>query len=104
MHQLVEHISLSIVDDFSRGVWVYSMKHKSEVERCLQSFICMVEKQFGTKIIRLRTDNGLEFTSSKMQKFYKKKGIVMELACAYTPNKMGWWRGSTGIFSRWQGH
>lgn len=79
------HYFLSIVDDYSMSVWVYLMKHKSEVERYLPMFIYMIETQFGKHIKRVRTDNGMEFTSNYMQNFYENKGIVMELSCTYTP-------------------
>lgn len=52
------HYFLSIVDDFSRGVWVYLMRHKTEVERYLPMFICMIETQFGKTIKHVRSDNG----------------------------------------------
>lgn len=47
----------------------------------------MAETQFGAKVKRVRTDNGLEFTSGNMKKFYEEKGILMELTCAYTPQQ-----------------
>lgn len=65
------------------------MKHKSEVERYLPMFICMVENQFGKQIKHVRTDNDMEFTSNYMQNFYENRGIVMELSCTYTPQQNG---------------
>lgn len=44
------HYFLSIVDDFSRGIWVYLIRHKFEVEHFLPIFICMIETQFGERI------------------------------------------------------
>lgn len=83
------HYFLTIVDDFSRGVWIYLMWHKSEVENYLPKFICMIETQFEKRIKRVRRDHGLEFTSNHMQRFYTEKGIVMELTCTYTPQQNG---------------
>ncbi|KAE8717034.1 cytochrome P450 71A9-like [Hibiscus syriacus] len=45
-------------DDFSRRVWVYSMKSKDEVLRIFLKWKNMIENQTGIKIKRLRTDNG----------------------------------------------
>ncbi|CAH9124534.1 unnamed protein product, partial [Cuscuta epithymum] len=52
---------LSIVDDFTRGVWVYLMKNKSEVPQLLIQFCKMVDTQFEQKVKRARADNGVEF-------------------------------------------
>lgn len=40
------HYFLSIVDDYSRGVWVYLMRQKSEVAHFLTMFCNMVQTQF----------------------------------------------------------
>lgn len=55
---------LTIVDDYSRGTWVYLMSSKSNVFSLLKSFVSLVENQFATTIKRVRTDNGLEFKES----------------------------------------
>lgn len=44
------HYFLSIVDDFSHGVWVYLMKNKTEVAYFLVMFYNIVETQFGKRI------------------------------------------------------
>ena len=49
---------LLIVDDFSRKMWVYILKHKSDVFSIFQKFKSLVEKESGCNIITLRTDNG----------------------------------------------
>ena len=38
---------LTIVDDYSRAVWVYLIKHKDEASDCLINFHKMIETQFG---------------------------------------------------------
>lgn len=49
----------------------------------------MIETQFNKKVKTVRRDNGLELTSTNMQRFYKEKGITMELTCTYTPQPNG---------------
>lgn len=63
---------LTVVDDFSRTVWVYLLKHKHEASNCLIDFYNMVKTQFGKGIKRIRCDNGGEFVSNYMRQFYSK--------------------------------
>ena len=65
---------LTIVDDFSCAVWVYTMSVKSEVKKLIQFFCAMVQTQFNKKAKILRSDNGLEFTC--LRKFYDINGIL----------------------------
>ncbi|GJY43502.1 putative RNA-directed DNA polymerase, partial [Tanacetum coccineum] len=48
---------LTIVDDYSRAVWVFLIKHKSDASQCLMNFHKYVEVQFGKPIKRVRCDN-----------------------------------------------
>ena len=80
---------LTIVDDASRGVWVYLMSEKSEASQLLMDFCVMVETQFGTKVKTIRSDNGYEFTSNLMKKFYREKGIIHHTTCVDTPQQNG---------------
>ncbi|KAK9055092.1 hypothetical protein SSX86_026172 [Deinandra increscens subsp. villosa] len=80
---------LTIVDDFTRSVWVFLIKHKSDASRHLIDFHKMVENQFEKRIKRIRCDNGGEFTSTLMTDFYKKQGILLETTCPHTPQQNG---------------
>ncbi|KAF5776249.1 putative RNA-directed DNA polymerase [Helianthus annuus] len=80
---------LTIVDDFSRAVWVYLIKHKSEAGDCLMAFHKMVKTQFGKDIKRIRSDNGGEFVSNRMTNFYTEEGILLETTCPHTPQQNG---------------
>ena len=51
---------VSFIDDYSRKVWIYFMKHKSDVFSIFKKWKAQVENQIGRKIKYLRTDNGLE--------------------------------------------
>lgn len=79
------HYFLTIVDNFSRSTWVYLIKHKSDVGENLISFYNMIQTQFGKKIKRIRRDNGGEFASNFMMKFYEENGMVLETSCVHTP-------------------
>nr|GEW23408.1 retrovirus-related Pol polyprotein from transposon TNT 1-94 [Tanacetum cinerariifolium]GEW75783.1 retrovirus-related Pol polyprotein from transposon TNT 1-94 [Tanacetum cinerariifolium] len=52
---------LSIVDDFSRGVWTYLLVHKSYAYSDLKSFVTFVHKKFEKEVKVIRSDNALEF-------------------------------------------
>jgi transposase InsO family protein len=77
---------LTILDDYSRHVWVVMMKNKSEASEKIRSFVYMVENQFEKKVKTVRSDNGPEFL---MQDFYAKKGILHQKSCVYTPQQNG---------------
>ena len=50
---------LTFIDDFSRKVWVYFLKYKSDVFSSFKQWKTMIENQTGKKVKWLRTDNGL---------------------------------------------
>ncbi|KAH9783016.1 hypothetical protein KPL71_009155 [Citrus sinensis] len=57
------HYFVTFVDDFSRRVWVYTMRAKDEVLEIFVKWKKLVETQTGRKIKVLRSDNGGEYTS-----------------------------------------
>nr|GEZ50326.1 retrovirus-related Pol polyprotein from transposon TNT 1-94 [Tanacetum cinerariifolium] len=52
---------LSIVDDYSRRVWVYLLRFKHEAFEKFKEWKQLIENQTGRTVKKLRTDNGLEF-------------------------------------------
>ena len=80
---------LTIVDDYSRTVWVYLLRHKHEASTCIMHFYEMVKTQFEKKIKRIRCDNGGEFISNRMMNFYEERGIMLETTCPHTPQQNG---------------
>ncbi|KAL0321707.1 UNVERIFIED_CONTAM: Retrovirus-related Pol polyprotein from transposon TNT 1-94 [Sesamum calycinum] len=65
----------TFTNDFSRKVWVYVLKQKSEVFAKFKLWKAEVENQTGRKIKYLRSDNGTEYTDSQFQKFCEEHGI-----------------------------
>jgi len=78
---------LTIVDDYSRGTWLYLMKNKSDTQTKLRDFIALVDRQFGKKVRVLRSDNGGEFLS--LTSYFLASGIVHETSCVGTPQQNG---------------
>ena len=62
---------LTIIDDFSKRVWSFFLKHKSDVFATFKEWNIMIEKQ-----IKRLTNNGLEFFSEEFDALCKSKGIV----------------------------
>ena len=84
-----KHYYVTFVDDFSRRVWVYTMKTKDEVLRVFLMWKKMVETQTGRKIKCLRTDNGGEYRSDPFLKICEEEGIVRHFTVRNTPQQNG---------------
>ncbi|GKA39546.1 ribonuclease H-like domain-containing protein, partial [Tanacetum coccineum] len=80
---------LTVVDDFSRAVWLYLLKSKDEVTLNVIEFYNYLKNQFNKTIKIFRSDNGIEFTNSNMNSFFKQRGIIHQTSCAYTPQQNG---------------
>ena len=80
---------LTFTDDKTHYVWVYILKHKSQVFKQFLEWKVMVENSMGRKLKTLRTDNGGEFTSSEFESFLKSEGVRHELTVPKTPEQNG---------------
>ncbi|CAA7053596.1 unnamed protein product [Microthlaspi erraticum] len=78
---------LTIVDDFSRAVWVYLLHDKSQVGITLKNFLALVSRQFDKRIKILRSDNGTEFTC--LTSGLREQGIIHQTLCLGTPQQNG---------------
>ena len=71
---------LTIIDDFSKRVWSFFLKHKSDVFGTFKEWKIMIEKQ-----IKRLTNNGLEFFSKEFDALCRSKGIVRHQTIVSTP-------------------
>ena len=78
---------LTIVDDYSRAVWLYLLPDKTQVPNRLQEFIALVKRQFDHNVKILRSDNGTEFMC--LTKYFREQGIIHETSCVGTPQQNG---------------
>ena len=69
---------VTFIDNYSRCITVYPMKHKSEVLEKFKEWEAAVTNQADCKIKTLRTDNGGEYTSTEFEDFLKEKKFVMK--------------------------
>ncbi|KAG7579359.1 Integrase catalytic core [Arabidopsis thaliana x Arabidopsis arenosa] len=85
-HGYVTNI-LTILDDFSRAVWIYLLPSKQEAPTHLKKILALVERQFSTKVKTVRSDNGSEFICLK--DFFAQQGIIHETSYVGTPQQNG---------------
>jgi len=77
-------------DDFSRMVWCFFLKSKTETTEAFKEFKALTEKHSGEKILRFRCDNGkAEYDNSVFRDFLKINGISYEPSAPYTQNQNG---------------
>ncbi|KAL5537520.1 hypothetical protein UlMin_043650 [Ulmus minor] len=69
---------VSFIDDYSRKVWVYFMKHKSKVFNVFRQWKAEVENQTGRKLKCIRSDNMTEYKESTFLEFYKNEGVLLQ--------------------------
>ncbi|GJY48019.1 retrovirus-related pol polyprotein from transposon TNT 1-94 [Tanacetum coccineum] len=70
---------LSIVDDYSRRVWVYIPGFKHEAFRKFKEWNQLVENQTGRTVKKLRRDNSLEFCNWEFEQLCVESGIAKHL-------------------------
>ncbi|KAG6706623.1 hypothetical protein I3842_07G230600 [Carya illinoinensis] len=80
---------VTFIDDHSRKVWVYFLKHKSDVFNVFKIWKVMVETETGLKLKCLRSDNGGEYVDSGFKEYCATLGIRMEKTIPGTPQQNG---------------
>ena len=84
-----EEYFVTFIDDKSRFVWVYPLKHKSEVFKKFSEWRALLEKSSGMKVKVLLTDNGGEYMSKEFEEYLAKHSIQHELTVPKTPQQNG---------------
>ncbi|KAL0437101.1 UNVERIFIED_CONTAM: Retrovirus-related Pol polyprotein from transposon RE1 [Sesamum radiatum] len=80
---------LTLVDDHTRSLWTFLLRHKSQVSHTLKTFCTLVQNQFSTTIKILRSDNGSEFVNLECKMLCTELGIIHQTTCTYTPQQNG---------------
>ena len=80
---------LTFIDDYTRYIWVYILKHKSEVFARFKEWKALVEKSTEQKLKFIRTDNGGEYLSIEFQEFLKAEGVKHERTIPKNPEQNG---------------
>jgi len=89
------YYALVIVDDFSTFTWTLFLAAKNETFYAFKKLAKVLENEKGSKIVSLRSDNGVEFQNEKFEHFCEKHWIKHNFSTPRTPQKMEWLREST---------
>ena len=76
---------ISIIDNFSRKVWVYVLKTKDQALQAFKNWKTLIENQTNKKVKKLRTNNGWEFCSDQFTRYCQEHGIARHLTVRGTP-------------------
>ena len=78
------------MDDYTRMVWCYFMKSKTEMLQAFVEFKASTEKHSGNKILHFRYGNGrAEYDNTPFLGMLKQSGISYEPSAPYTQNQNG---------------
>lgn len=77
----------TIVDVYSRGVWIFLLLDKAVVPAVLKRFFAMVKRQFNREVKTVRSDNGTEL--APLKDYFSENGIVFQTSCVRTPQQNG---------------
>ena len=80
---------ITFTDDYTRHVWVYILKNKSEVFPKFLEWKALVENSSGRRMKTFRMDNGGEYKSAEFEKYLTVEGIKHELTISHTPEQNG---------------
>ncbi|GBO46055.1 Retrovirus-related Pol polyprotein from transposon TNT 1-94 [Araneus ventricosus] len=80
---------LSITDDYSRNVTTFPMKRETEVFSCSTIYQKRAETSWNSKIVNIRTYNGMKFCYIEFSKFLQYQGIHAECTKVYSPEQNG---------------
>lgn len=80
---------ITFVDEYSRMLWLYLIKLKSDALEVFQKFKVLSEKQSGMKLKNLRIDGGGEYTSRDFESYYTNYGIFHEVTASHTHQHNG---------------
>ncbi|KAE8723908.1 hypothetical protein F3Y22_tig00011547pilonHSYRG00026 [Hibiscus syriacus] len=78
---------VSFIDMFSRNVWVYLMRNKSDITQAFNLFHALVKNQFKTNIVALQTDGGGEYRG--LEQCLAAAGIKHRVTCPHTSQQNG---------------
>lgn len=80
---------MTLTDDYSRYTVVYFLRKKSEVLSCFKAYVVQMENLMGKRLLKVRTDNGGEYTSTEFHNYCKQMGEFQEFTNPYTPEQNG---------------
>lgn len=83
-----KHYFVTFIENHSKNVWVYFLKHKSKLFKAFRIGKAMVENDIGLKIKKLKINNDGEYEDTIFKTFFDKHGIKMERTVLSIPYHM----------------
>lgn len=80
---------VSFTDDFLRASMIYCIEKKSDVMEKFTEFVAISEAQHGSKVAKVKLDNGGEYISNELKDFCKSRGIQLIYTVPYNPAMNG---------------
>jgi transposase InsO family protein len=68
---------------------VFFLQEKSQTQETLKRFLRRAQNEFGLRIKKITSDNGMEFKNSQIEGFLEEEGIKHEFSSPYTPQQNG---------------
>lgn len=81
------------MDDFSRYTWAKFIRENFDTFEVIKEMCHILQREKGTRIVRIKSDHGIEFYNSKFSKFLLQKVLDMSFQHQSLHGKMGWWKG-----------
>ncbi|KAD6796258.1 hypothetical protein E3N88_07154 [Mikania micrantha] len=78
-----------VTDDFSRFSWVIFLNFKSETYENFVLLVNRLETLYKLRVMRVRSDNGIEFKNQNMEAFCDSKGNQQQFSALYEPQMNG---------------
>jgi hypothetical protein len=79
---------VTFIDDYSRRIVVYAISTKDQVADKFKHFKALAERQVGTTIKCVRSDNGSEYLGAFAREL-QQYGIIHQTSAPYTPQQNG---------------
>jgi transposase InsO family protein len=80
---------LVIVDDYSHYTWTFFLEDKGKTFDIFKEFATRAQNEFGSSMVKIRSDNGLEFCNTRVEEYCDCEGIKHEFSSTYTPQQNG---------------
>src|SRR5206468_4592975 len=77
------------LDDYSRFLWIYPLKYKSDSLKYFKLFKTTHENLLSTSIKYFQSDGALELSKGDFKQYLDECGILFRSSCPYTPQQNG---------------
>jgi transposase InsO family protein len=68
---------------------VFFLQEKYQTQETLKRFLNRAQNEFGLRIKKIRSDNGMDFKNSQIEGFLEEEGIKHEFFSPYTSQQNG---------------